>query len=287
MTCTIFTPTYNRGYIIHKLYESLCSQTDKDFEWLIVDDGSTDNTKELVSGFVQSADFPVRYYYKENQGKSSAVNVGAQKASGELFFIVDSDDALVPNALEIIKEEYRHIEDNELFCGVCGIKCYFDGTKVGGGEDFGVLECSSIDFRYKYDMKGDMSEVIKTDIIRQYPYPVIDGEKYMAPAGMWLRVAEKYKFRYFYKGVYLCDYLPDGLSRQNLKLRRKCPIGAMYCAMLLNNANVSMKIKAKSAINYWRFAFCTRDRRYRLSGFYRLFAPIGYVLNLYDSWKLR
>ena len=149
---TIFTPTYNRDYIIINLYKSLLIQTLKDFEWLIIDDGSTDNTELLVSSFIKDNKINIRYIKQQNGGKHRAINKALEEAKGELFFIVDSDDQLVDNAIERILYYFDQIKEDSSFAGVCGVKAYFDGKKVGGEVDFDILDCSSILFRYNYRM---------------------------------------------------------------------------------------------------------------------------------------
>lgn len=175
---TVFTPTYNRAYILQSLYQSLQKQTSRDFEWLIVDDGSTDNSRILIENWIKEDIIRIRYLYQNNGGKHRAINYGAKEAHGELFFIVDSDDSLSENAIERIENYYKGIKDNPLFAGVYGLRCFPNGSRIGGECDFKILDCNSLDFRYKYKIKGDMAEVLRTEVIRQYPFPEFDGEKF-------------------------------------------------------------------------------------------------------------
>lgn len=130
---TVFTPTYNRVYHLNRLYESLCQQTDKNFEWLVVDDGSTDYTEELIDTFRKEGIIEVRYIKQTNGGKHRAVNRGAREAQGSLFFIVDSDDYLCKDAIYYITNEYKEIEHDKDYCGVCGLRVDNKGEKVGEG----------------------------------------------------------------------------------------------------------------------------------------------------------
>ena len=221
MLITVFTPTYNRAYRIQALYESLKNQTDKDFEWLIVDDGSTDNTEELVQNWLKESTFPIHYIKQPNGGKHRAINNGVKKANGELFYIVDSDDILPPKSIQRIVKQYMPIKDDMSFGGVCGLKAYYNGKKVGGECDFGVLDCNSLEFRYKYKIKGDMAEVIRTSVFKEFPFPEVDGEKFCPEALVFNRIAKKYKLRYFYEKVYMCEYLDDGLTASIVKIRMK------------------------------------------------------------------
>lgn len=156
---TVFTPTYNRGYIIKQLYDSLILQSYKDFEWLVIDDGSTDDTEELFKSFIAEQKLNIHYLKIENGGKHRAINKGVILAQGKYFFIVDSDDYLHNNALERIYFYTKQIEDDKTFAGVCGLKIYPNGRKVGGEANYKILDTDSISFREKYRVKGDMAEV--------------------------------------------------------------------------------------------------------------------------------
>ena len=259
MLVTVFTPTYNRAYILEHLYQSLCLQTCKDFEWLIVDDGSTDNTEDLVNAWLSGNSFSIRYIRQKNGGKHRAINNGIQSAKGELFYIVDSDDQLPPNAIGDIIKVYSDIKDDSEFAGVCGLKYYFDGVKVGDSFTHEVLDCSMLDFRYVHKMKGDMAEVFKTEVLKCFPFPEFEGEKFCPEAVVWNRIGCKYKMRYFNKDIYHCDYLPDGLTAKIVQIRMKSPQTTMLCYSELCKMRVPFSIKVKSAVNFWRFAFCSKE----------------------------
>lgn len=212
---TIFTPTYNRGYIIKNLYESLQKQTIKDFEWLVVDDGSTDNTMELFQNWTElSNEFKIKYAKVENGGKHRAINTGLDMAEGELFFIVDSDDFLVDNAIEIIIKWYKSIENsNSKFCGVAGLKGYNENDIVGNTFKGDYIDATSLE-RSKLKIKGDKAEVFKTNVLRKYNFPELPGEKFMSENIVWYRIAnDGYKFRWFNEIIYICNYLEDGLTK--------------------------------------------------------------------------
>lgn len=281
---TIFTPTYNRAYRLPDLYKSLQAQTCKDFEWLVVDDGSTDNTSELFGQWqAEYNSFPIRYFKQPNGGKHRAVNRGVKEAKGELFYIVDSDDVLPSKSIEIIIQYYNQIKDNTQFAGVCGLKAHFNGERVGDGENFGTLDCNSLEFRYKYKQKGDMGEVIKTDVYREFPFPEINGEKFCPEALVFNRIATKYKLRYFYKKVYMCEYLDDGLTASIVKVRMKSPqTSTMYYSELFH-MSISFVQKIKAAINYWRFAYCMDNTKPKYPiGWGWIFKPLGYLYHKKD-----
>ncbi|MEG1870720.1 MAG: glycosyltransferase family A protein [Peptostreptococcaceae bacterium] len=283
---TVFTPTYNRAYILPELYKSLQAQTNKDFEWLVVDDGSTDDTESLFDEWIKEPLFPVRYIKQENGGKHRAINRGVKDAKGELFFIVDSDDQLSNNAVERILYHYKSIKDDNSFCGVCGLKSYFSGEKVGGESNFSILDCNSIDFRYKHKIDGDMAEVVRLEVMKEYPFPEIEEEKFCPEALFWNRIAIRYKFRYFYEKIYLCEYLPDGLTSKITKIRMQSPIASMIHYSELYVMDIPYYQKIKAAINYWRFSYCTRKNSCNFHIPF-VFAPIGVLYHWLDKRKYK
>ncbi len=250
---TVFTPTYNRAYSLPRLYNSLCKQTCKDFEWLIVDDGSSDDTEKLISNYLNENIIPIRYYKQLNGGKHRAINHGVRRAKGELFFIVDSDDWLADNAIERILLRYQGIKNNSDFAGVCGLRVYPSGTKIGGENNFGILDCTSLDFRYKYNVSGDMAEVIRTDILKKYPFPEFKNEKFCPEALIWNRIALKYKLRYFYERIYICEYLPDGLTSKITRIRHLSPKASTLYYSEFTKMPIPRLHRIKGAINFWRF----------------------------------
>ena len=259
MKITVFTPAYNRGYIIHRLYESLCRQTYRDFEWLIVDDGSTDDIGSIVEKFVYESKISIRYIHQENGGKHRAINRGVREALGELFFIVDSDDHLVDNALERIVFHYGNVKSDSSFCGVCGLRCFPNGEKIGGESDWKILDCSCLEFRYRYKIKGDMAEFFRTSVIREFPFPEIPGERFCTESLVWNRMAQKYKMRYFYEKIYICEYLPDGLTAGSVRSRRNSPEAAMIAySEFLRYEGLPFVQRIKGFINFWRFAFVSK-----------------------------
>lgn len=257
ITITVFTPTYNRAQLLPHLYQSLCAQTCKSFEWLIVDDGSTDDTEKAIKALNQGA-FPIRYIRKENGGKHTAINIGAKEARGELFFIVDSDDSLPPHAIADISSEYSVIKDNPEFAGVCGYMVHSNGDIIG--TPMINATASSIQLRYKYNVKGDMAEVFKTEVIRAYPFPEISGERFCPEVLVWNRIAARYKLKIFSKAVCIRDYLPGGLSAHIVSIRMSSPIASMTTYAEITRAKgIPLWAKTKAAINYWRFRLCCKS----------------------------
>lgn len=221
-TITVFTPTYNRAYILKNLYVSLCQQTMKDFEWLIIDDGSTDDTNQLVSGFIKEGLLHIRYYYQLNGGKQRAINKGVKLATGSLFFIVDSDDYLSHDALHLIQYHWEKINGDSSYAGLCFRKMDIKtGFVLGGSFPETELDATSLELAYNYSYNIDKAEVFSTVVLRQFPFPEIAGETFVPEALVWYRIANRgLKLRCVDYGIYYCEYLPDGYTRnfhQNLK----------------------------------------------------------------------
>ena len=254
MLVTIFTPTYNRAYTLQDLYSALCNQTDKNFEWLIIDDGSTDCTEELIKTFISDNEINIRYFKQNNGGKHRAINNGISKALGDLFFIVDSDDSLSPQAIEWINQQWDYIKCKKCLAGISGIRIDKKGNKIGGSDDiWNTIESNAIDIRFKHRIKGDLAEIYKTYILRQFPFPEFRDEKFCPEALIWNRIAQSYNLMYSYIGIYVCEYLSDGLTSQIIKLRKHSPQSSMLYYSELYHYKIPIIQKFKAAINYWRF----------------------------------
>lgn len=285
MLITVFTPTYNRAYRLEALYQSLCKQSYKDFEWLIIDDGSTDDTRELVSKFINEGKINIRYFTQPNGGKHRAINRGVKEAGGILFYIVDSDDILPPDSLHHIALHYDMIKDRHDIGGVCGLKADYDGVIVGGDKDFDVLECSAFDLRYKHNVKGDMAEVFLTSVMKKYPFPEIEGERFCPEALIWNRISAHYPLHYFNHPVYYCEYLEDGLTSAITRVRVNSPVATTMTYAELAKAPVSFFIRFRSAINYWRFRRYIKDKKVipQLGLFWQLARPFSLLFYSKDK----
>lgn len=285
MLITVFTPTYNRASFLRNIFECLTRQTFHDFEWIVVDDGSTDSTKEVMKKIIAEHNtFPIRYIYKENEGKHTAINIGAREASGELFFILDSDDRLPIDSLETVAEYYSQIQNNPNFGGVSGIDGFTNGDVLGSGLPSPIIDASTIDIRYKYKVKGDMAEVFRTEVMREFPFPEISGEKFCPEALVWNRIAKKYKLRFFNKIIYLADYQNDGLTANIVKMRMKSPVGSMMTYSEMLGLDIPLLQKIKASINFWRFSFCSDQVDIRTIPIKWLWTyPLGLLMHLKDS----
>lgn len=286
---TVFTPIYNRGYIIENLYHSLCRQTCRDFEWLVVDDGSTDDTEEKILSFIAEKKISIRYFRQNNAGKHVAINHGVREAKGELFFIVDSDDYLADNAIERLCYYFEQIKDDEIFAGVSGTRVTFEGKRIGGEVTYSCLDCSPLDLRLKYRIAGDMAEAFKTKVLREFPFPVFEGERFCPEAMVWNRLSMKYKLRYFNEGIYKCEYRADGLTAKIVRLRMESSRASQLYYSELYKMPIPLVQKIKAGINYWRFAFCSADSigfKCKQIGWWALcLLPFGWLFHIKDLKK--
>lgn len=286
---TVFTPTYNRAYILPVLYKSLQAQTSHDFEWLIVNDGSTDNTEEIVRHW-QGEDnpFPIQYYKTPNGGKHRAINVGVANARGEAFFIVDSDDFLPPDALANIAPIFTQIANDTHFAGICGFRADPKTLKPLSNTALlnQTLDCSMTDIRRKYHIRGDMAEVFKTSVLKQYPFPAFEGENFISEGAVWNKISQHYLLRYVPKTWYLCEYLPDGLTQNIRKKYRNNPQGTIYVLKTsLTDKQETVICKLRTAILYWRY-LCMQKIGYQNAIWWTyLFWPFGFLIYLYDCTK--
>lgn len=263
MLITIFTPTYNRAHTLERLYQSLKNQTTADFEWLIVDDGSTDNTESLISGYIAEKVIPIQYIKTENRGKSSAVNTGVRHAGGELFFIVDSDDYIMPTAIKQICKSWDMLDSKELYAGLCFRKENYSTQKIIGHPfPKHELKSNSLEMAYKYGIMEDKAEVFATEVLKKYPFPSIPGEKFVPEAYIWNKIAEKYSLYYVDESIYMCDYLEDGYSKNFKKNLQNNPEGfLLYYKDLLHYKEVPFTNKLKAFIRIIQLKHYKRCKR--------------------------
>ena len=254
---TVFTPAYNRARTLPRLFESLACQGTSDFEWLIVDDGSTDNTRSVVTGWEGWGPFIVRYLYQPNQGKHAAMNAGVQAARGELFWTVDSDDWLPKGSIARMLEIWDDIKDDERadIVALTGLCVSPQGRVIGDPFPASPMQSNSLEMSYIHRVSGDKSGWTKTEVMRQFPFP--EGEHKFIPEGIvWNAIALRYRTLYVNVVTLVVEYQEDGLSAG---LGQANPIGlALYQQSLLNDAGAYL-IKdpwafARAAASYSRFS---------------------------------
>jgi glycosyltransferase involved in cell wall biosynthesis len=251
---TVFTPTYNRVHYLLHVYESLKKQTNKDFEWLIVDDGSSDGTNDFVGQWKQEGLLTIRYFYQRNQGKHVAFNLGVVEAQGELFLTLDSDDTCIPSALERFDYHWQGISvaERNLFSGVTCLCMDAVGKIVGTRFPAAVMDADPITLSMRHRVVGEKWGFHRTEILRQYPFPTFRSERYVPEGLVWNRIGRKYKMRYIDEPLRVYDYLPDGITASMTRLRVRNPRGMRLYYLEYVVLDVPIQYRLKAIINYFR-----------------------------------
>lgn len=251
MMITVLTPTFNRGGRLQSLWNSLQKQTVKDFEWLVVDDGSTDGTKNLITQLQEKSDFPIRYIYKNNGGKHTALNVGIQTICSELIFIVDSDDCVTDDAVESILKIHKKYSSQNNICGYAFLRAFPDGKINGKKFDVDEKIGSYIDVRVNGDDTGaDKAEVFKTHCLKEFQFPEYPNEKFLGEDLVWVRMARKYEMVHINKAIYVGNYLEDGLTNNRRKHNIASPIGCMHRAEEFMESDLKTRYRIKGGLQY-------------------------------------
>lgn len=255
---TIFTPTYNRAHLLPRVFASLCKQTSFDFEWLIVDDGSTDQTEKVVENFQAVENrFNIRYHKQTNGGKHRAINKGVKLARGEFFLILDSDDFLKAETVKCLVPLLNEIQTDKNLGGFVIRRAYHNGQIVGN-EFNGIILSNSLNIRYQHKIQGDLVEIFKIEVLRKFPFPEFKNEKFCPEALVWNRISQNYDLQFLNLGLYITEYIKGGLTEKIVKIRMNSPQASMLHYAELANYKIPLKERVKAAINYWRFAMNTK-----------------------------
>ena len=287
MKFTVFTPTFNRKELLEKLYKSLQKQTYTDFEWLIVDDGSTDGTGEKVKEFLEESKLDIKYFYKENGGKQRAYNFATDKANGELFICLDSDDEYVENGFETILKYWEKYEKNGEIAGMGYLSMYPDGEIIGSSFPEKEMISTQFDIYNKYGVKGDKGLMFRTEIIKKYKFPIFDDEKFITEAVVYNRICEKYKMVYVNEKIEIKEYQEDGLTAKYNNLLLRNPKGQALYHNEINFQNLTFKQKILNNAVYYKFC---RVAGYKLGKIFKesknkLFLLMGVVIGEYMWMK--
>jgi len=253
MMITIFTPTYNRANLLKRLYESLSHQTCFDFEWLVIDDGSTDDTKLLFDS-LSNDNFSIQYHYQRNAGKHIAINRAAYLAKGEWMIIVDSDDWLKSDAVEILKKWIITIQADTHICAIVSNRIYSDGSLAGSPCTYDVLDTDYLTYRTKYKFEGDKPSCLRTEIWKEFQFPEYIGEKFCTEALVLNRIAQKYVCRYVNENFYVTEYLPGGLLDTMSKQLLNSPhYSSIFYLEQSSLRGLSLRKKIASFYFYWKY----------------------------------
>jgi len=231
MLVSVFTPTYNRAKLLISLFKSLKAQISKEFEWIVINDGSSDDTDDVIRKIISTnPGFTITYVKKENGGKHRAINDGLKIAKGELFFIVDSDDTLTPDAILKISTWFSLLDSSHKYAGIAGLRGYSEKKHIGEKNYKVFVDARNID-RKRFHLRGDKAEVYFTDILRKYPFPEFKNEKFISEEVVWDKIAkDNYFIRWYSEIIYICDYRNDGLTKNIFNLNKENPQGLCYWA---------------------------------------------------------
>jgi glycosyltransferase involved in cell wall biosynthesis len=257
-TVSVFVPTYNRAHLLGRVFESLKAQSFKNFEWIIVDDGSRDNTSELVTDWQRTAPFTIQYQRKANGGKHTTINRGVELARGEFMVILDSDDWLAPNALERMLELWQAIPTTEQaqLSGVVGLCAHPDGQVIGDRFPQDPFDSNAVDLTHTHQIHGDKISLSRTNVMREFPFPFQDLRGLVTEALVWNRIAQHYQERYVNEIFAYKEYLEQGLTDRALELQIQAAPATRLFHLELSQAKqkLSWKIRLKSLANYVRFS---------------------------------
>ena len=275
---TVFTPTYNRAYILPRLYESLSAQTCKDFEWLVIDDGSMDETSSLLALWQKENKIQINFIVRTNGGKSSTINLGVQNAKGDVFFIVDSDDFLTDDAIQKITEALKERKNKRytfFIAGFCYKKRNYRTNTIIASSSVALPEAaSSLELAFKYKQPGDKAEVFDTDLLRRFPFPEISGNKFVPEALVWYRIAALgYKLIIKNDAIYNCDYLEDGYTKNfNLNLKKNPEGFMLFYKECLGYKEIPFITKLKYLCRFLQSSLYVKKKSKALRGGVRRFS---------------
>jgi len=283
-TLTVFTPTYNRAYCLHQGYEALKRQTCKDFIWLVIDDGSTDNTRELIEKWQKEADFTIKYIYQENRGMVAAHNTAHYSMNTELCVCIDSDDHMPDDAIGKILKIWQE-KGYEDCAGIVGLDAYKNGDIVGTKLP-DIPECKFSELYTKYKISGDKKFVHNRKVFNKYlPYPKIDNEKFPVTSYLYLFIEQNHKLIIANEVFCIVEYLPDGLTMNLFDQYKRSPKSFAFYRIAKMRFALSYNDRFKNAIHYVSSSIMAKNKDFLKKSPYifttLLATPLGIVLYFY------
>ncbi|MDR6157742.1 glycosyltransferase involved in cell wall biosynthesis [Chryseobacterium sp. SLBN-27] len=287
---TVFTPTYNREKTLKRLYNSLCGQTNQDFKWIVIDDGSSDHTAALFEDWKAENKIEIEYYYQTNKGKLAAQILALEYIDTELFTCIDSDDYMPADAVAQIVEFWKtHKKSN--YAGIIGLDAYKDGA-IAGERLPDVKESTYSELVDHYKMKGDKKYIFNTEVYKKYlPYPYFEDEIFHEVSWIFTLIDQKYKFLISNEVYCIIEYQHDGLSNGLYKRYKNSPKSFMEYRKVKMQYGINKKVKLKNAVHYisscifagkWNFFKNSPAKIYTLAAI-----PFGVLLNIYINYKIK
>lgn len=293
---TVFTPTYNRAELLKRVFKSLEKQTFKHFEWIIVDDGSIDNTSAVVDEFKKTAQFPIEYHWKPNGGKHTAINYVVKIARGYFLAEIDSDDWYADNALERLLYHWNKLEDEKKnkLCGICGLFAYEDGSLVGSRFPADIFDSTDIEIIYVHKVKGDKIGINRIDVLKEFPFPE-DFGNFVTEATVWNRKGMKYPTRFINEVIAYKEYQKKGLTDNGRMIAIQNALSSTVVLRELLECGITLPIDVhlKTIINYIRYSIHSQQNfiKVRMKTFNKIWLlicmPISALLFLRDLFYMR
>jgi len=285
MFLSICTPTYNRRYTLERVYKSLLNQNVKSFEWIIVDDGSTDKTKVLVNKFIREDKINIRYIFQNNQGKHIALNKGMEIAEGELFTCLDSDDWLYPNSINIIKKEREKVRNDKNIVGIISLDSYENEKIIGDKFPRHLKKANWINLIYKYKVLGDKDYYFRTKEIKKIQFPSYSNNKHMPPGYQYWILSKSFDFYLLNRPTKYVEYLEDGISRNKYNKYIVAPDNFARFRYEIMDLIPNKRAKIINAIHFnSSIALGTiklKPKKIKNKILVTLTKPLGYLLSVY------
>lgn len=286
---TVFTPTFNRAYCLHQLYDSLVRQDSQDFVWMVIDDGSTDDTKSLVARWIAEQKIQIVYIYQENQGMHGGHNTAYKNITTPLNVCIDSDDYMPDDAIGKILELWER-EKKPQYAGIVGLDAFKSGAIVGTKIPEGIHDATLAELYGKYGVKGDKKVVLQTAVVREFPpYPIFENERLVPLGTLYLMIEQRYRYLCSNDVYCIVEYLPDGSSNNILRQYRKSPRGFGYARKVRMGLSKSTKEQFKNAVHLVSSSLFARENLVERTQIpiAILAAPFGVLLHFYIRFKTR
>ncbi len=291
-TLTVFTPTFNRAYCLNKCYESLINQSNQDFVWLIIDDGSTDDTKSLITSWINQGKIDILYHYQENLGMHGAHNAAYSLINTPLNVCIDSDDYVAEGAINTILKSWKLIEGKPKFAGLVGLDANTKGEIIGTKIPSNIKETTLYELYYHHKVKGDKKLVYRTEVVKKYPsYPIYKGERFVPLGYLYRLIDQNYKLLPINEVLCIVEYMEDGSSMNMLKQYRRHPRGFAFSRKSRMKLAENFKDEFKNAVHYVSCSLFINNSSFfkespkKLTTIFAI--PFGVILNLYIRFKTK
>ena len=289
---SIFTPTYNRKQLLPRLYNSLQAQISREFEWIIVDDGSSDDTDILIREYANAADFSILYYYQKNSGKHVAFNEAIKLASGEIIICIDSDDYLAQDtSVSEILADWNCVKDEKNCAGIISLKSLANGKLLGSEIPENMKFASPFDLSHIYHLQGERNIIFRLAYLKEYMFPEYEGEKFCPDSYISDKMSQKYTMYLRHKVDVICEYQDDGLSYKFKQLMKEYPKGFCISNMQMIDMEPSFRSMSMTAIRYWAFRFLAGNCNINYDGtkhkiWVKVCSVPGFALYIYYRFRL-